>query len=94
MFSWPVSRISQAGISFAAALMSAAFVYVHVNYSHAVLYAAQYPYDGQVGLQAMMDALEAAVWTIVLVFLITFVSQLIFTAGNLRPPNSNRDNRA
>jgi hypothetical protein len=81
MFRWPVSRWSHAGISFATALATAATVFVHINNSHAALYAAEYPHDGQVGLGAFMDALEAAAWTFILVFLITFVAQLIFTAG-------------
>jgi hypothetical protein len=51
------------------------------------LYAAQYPHDGQDGLRAFMDALEDAAGTFILAFLITFVAQLVLTAGDLGPPN-------
>jgi len=85
MFPWPISRWSQAGISFAAALVSAIAVYIYTFHTHFARYAAQYPHDGRDGLGAFMDALEDAAGTFILAFLITFVAQLVLTAGDLRP---------
>jgi hypothetical protein len=77
---WPKSGWAQAGIAFLSAVISCVFVFIRVNNTHFALYARESPHDGQDGLSALMDALQAGVLTLLGVFILVFAVQRILTA--------------
>jgi hypothetical protein len=76
---WPKSGWAQAGIAFLSALISCVFVFIRINNTHFALYAREYPHDGQDGLGAFMDALQAGALTLIGVFVLVFVVQRFAT---------------
>jgi hypothetical protein len=87
MIKWPCSRWRQAAISFLFAIACGIFVFVRVNRTHFERYAREYPYDGQDGLGALMDACRAGAWTVAGAFAAMFVLQRLIT--KFRQPYSN-----
>ena len=81
---WPNSGWTQAGIAFAISVISSVCVAIHVNDSHFAIYAREYPHDGQDGLSALMDSIQAGSITLVCVFAVAFVV-LRLLAGSYRP---------
>jgi len=83
----PTSKFTQAVIAFLSAAVSAVLVFAWVNKSRFELYARQYPHDGQDGLSAFMEALQAGFWTLLGVFIFVFIAQCMLT-GDSNPPDS------
>jgi hypothetical protein len=75
---WPKSGWSHAGLALVVALVSSVCVFIRVNNTHFAIYAHEYPYDGQDGLSAMMDALHVGTITLLVVFILLFLIQRIF----------------
>ena len=80
---WPKSGWAQTGIAFLSAVISSVFVFIRVNNTHFVLYAREYPHDGQDGLGALMDALQAGALTLIGVFILVFAVQRLITAKHV-----------
>lgn len=76
---WPKSGWGQAGTAFLGAAISSVAVFIWVNNTHFALYTREYPYDGQDGLSAFMDALQAGFWTLIGVFTLAFFIQRLIT---------------
>jgi len=79
MIIWPRSLLAQLAISFVGAGIASYFVAGHVSDAQFLVYARQYPHDGQDGLGAMMDGLAAGGITFVAAFFGFFVAQRIAT---------------
>lgn len=77
---WPMSRWAQAGIAIAMAIPISLCVFVRINNTHFERYAREYPHDGQDGLGALMDAFQAAFYTLIGAFLALFILQRVITA--------------
>jgi hypothetical protein len=82
MSKWPQSRWGQGGLSFLGAIIVAVVVFIHVNNSSFQRYAQQYPHDGQDGLGALVDAMQAGAFTLVGVFIALFVLQRLMTSAS------------
>ena len=75
---WPESRSAQAGVAFLTAFGCAVIAYESICSSHLREYARLYPHDGQDGLAAGVDGLEAGALTFVLVFGIALLVQRLW----------------
>lgn len=77
---WPKSGWTHAGIAFLSAVIACGCVFSWVNNTHFARYAKEYPHDGQNGLGAFVDALEAGIWTLIGAFALVFAVQRLLTA--------------
>lgn len=79
MVGWPKNGWKQAGIAFLAASIPAFIAERAVEHSHFLRYAREYPHDGQDGLAAFVDGLQAGALAFVVAWALLFVLQrLIF----------------
>lgn len=88
MAKWPTSRAPQALIAFGVAAVLAVCVFIWTNNASFDRYAQKYPSDGQDGLGALMDAVEAGAATLVGVFFSVFVLQRNLAATEAPDSNS------
>ena len=75
---WPASGSAQAGVAVFTASGCAAIAYLYICNTHLREYARLYPRDGQDGLAAGIDGLEAGALTFVVVFVIAFLAQRLW----------------
>jgi len=82
MTKWPTSKSAQAGLSLASAIFLGYLAYKIASMISLEHLVKEYPHDGQVGLGAMMQGLEAGALVFCLAFPVLFGIQRWFMGRN------------